>query len=197
MLKATEQEREHILEYMSAQAPEETVQLAQKVYSEQVHAVLHDIWDVHTDRGRWWVVTNPTFLYSQDQFPNMDLALTFHVGLCLRIPQSEEPSLTELPIEPFAACWRTLEEASEALRHAEEVEDFQAVGMRCRESLITLVQVAQDLIELSDASLGRNDRMFVHGAKLRQTPFSPAQPIKSGVGSSSLPPMVPGNLQIG
>jgi len=148
MLKTTEQEREHVMGYMSAQAPDEVVQLAQKVYSEQLYAVLHDIWDVHTDRGRWWVITNPTNRYSQDQFPNMDLALTFHVGLCLRIPRSEERSLTALPIEPLAGCWRTLEEASEALRHAEEVEDFQAVGMRCRESIITLVHVAQELIPL-------------------------------------------------
>ena len=151
MLKTTQQEREHVMGYMSDQAPNETVQLAQKVYSEQVHAVTHDIWDVHTDRGRWWVITNPTNLYSQEQFPNMDLALTFHVGLCLRMPRSEEHSLTELPIEPLLACWRTLEEANEALRHAEEVEDFQAVGMRCRESLITLGHVAQDLIHLPDA----------------------------------------------
>jgi hypothetical protein len=150
MLKATEQEREHVLEYMSAQALEETVQFAQKVYSEQVHAVLHDIWDVHTDRTRWWVITNPTNLYLQDQFPNMDLALTFHVGLCLRIPRSEQQSLTELPIEPLTACWRILEEASEALCHAEEVEDFQAVGMRSRESLLTFVHVAQDLIQPPD-----------------------------------------------
>ncbi len=135
---------------MPSQAPDETVELVQKVYSEQVHAVQHDIWDVHTDRGRWWVITNPTNLYSQDQFPNMDLALTFHIGLCLRIPRSEESSLPELPIEPLASCWRTLDEASEALRHAEEVEDFQAVGMRCRESLITFGQVAQDLIQFPD-----------------------------------------------
>jgi hypothetical protein len=81
----------------------------------------------------------------------MALALTFHVGLCLRIPRSEEQSFTALPIEPLVACWRTLEEASEALRHAEEREDFQAVGMRCRESLITLIHVAQDLIQLPDA----------------------------------------------
>src|SRR5262252_3658312 len=146
MLKATEQEREHVLEYMASQAMEETVQFAQKVYSEQVHAVLHDIWDVHTDRGRWWVITSPTNLYLQDQFPNMDLALTFHVGLCLRIPRSEQQSLTELPIEPLVACWRILEEASEALRRAEEIEDFQTVGMRCRESLISFVHVAQELI---------------------------------------------------
>lgn len=47
MLKATEQEREHILGYMLGQAPDETVQLAQKGYSEQLHAVKRDIWDVH------------------------------------------------------------------------------------------------------------------------------------------------------
>jgi hypothetical protein len=35
MLKATEQEREHIMGYMSAEAPDEVVQFAQKVYSEQ------------------------------------------------------------------------------------------------------------------------------------------------------------------
>src|SRR5215212_8498824 len=101
MLKSTEQERGRILDYMSSQAPDETIELIQKVYSEQVYTIRHDIWDVHTDQGRWWVMTNPTNLYSQDQFPNMDLALTFHVGLCLRMPRSEELSLTELPIEPL------------------------------------------------------------------------------------------------
>src|SRR2546425_3156297 len=151
MLKTTAREREHILGYMADQASHETVEFAQKVYSEQVHAVRHDIWDVHTNRARWWVITNPTNLYSQDQFPNMDLALTFHVGLCLRIPRSERQLLIELPVEPLAACWRTVEEASEALIHAEEMEDFQAIGMRCRESLITLCHVAQDLIQLPDA----------------------------------------------
>jgi hypothetical protein len=153
MLKTTVQEREHVMGYMSSQALDDTVQFAQKVYSEQVYTVQHDIWDVHTDRGRWWVITNPTNLYSQDQFPNMDLALTFHIGLSLRIPRSEERSRTELPLEPLMACWRTLEEASEALRHAEEVEDFQAVGMRCRESLITLVHITQELIQLPDVQV--------------------------------------------
>jgi hypothetical protein len=153
MLKATEQEREHVMGYMAAEAPDETVQLAQKVYSEQLHGVQHDVWDVHTERGRWWVITNPTFLYSQEQFPNMDLALTFHIGLCVRIPRSEEQSPTALDLGPLVACWRTLQEASDALRHAEEVEDFQAVGMRCRESLITLGQTAQDLIQLPPAQV--------------------------------------------
>ena len=150
MLKATKHEREHILGYMLGEAPDEPVHLAQKVYSEQVHTVKHDIWDVHTDRGRWWVITNPTKLYSQEQFPNMDLALTFHIGLCMRIPRSEEPSPADLALGPLVACWRTLDEANEALRQAEEVEDFQAVGMRCREALNTLGHVAQDLIPFSE-----------------------------------------------
>jgi len=151
MLKATKKEREHIVGYMSGQAPDETVELAQKVYSEQVLTLRHDIWDVHTNLARWWVITNPTNLYRQDQFPNMDLALTFHVGLCIRIPRSEHQSLADLPVEPLLACWRTLEETGEALSHAEEVEDFQAIGMRCREALISLAHVAQQLVELPDA----------------------------------------------
>lgn len=147
MLKATEQERQHVLRYILDQAPDESVELAQKVYTERVHSVIHDIWDVHTNRGRWWVITNPANLYSQEQFPNMDLALTFHVGLCLRIPSSERRSLPELQVEPLVACWRTLDEASAALERAEEVEDFQAIGVRCRESLITLIHVGQKLVQ--------------------------------------------------
>ncbi len=146
MLKASEQEREQILSYMSGQAPDETVEFVQKVYSEQLHSLRHDIWDVHTNLGRWWVITNPTNLYSQVQFPNMDLALTFHMGLCLRMPSSERHSLADLEIEPLMACWRTFEEASEELKHAEEVEDFQAIGMRCRESLISMVHVGQEVV---------------------------------------------------
>ena len=103
MLKATKQERERVLGYVSGQVPDETVQLAQKIYSEQLHTVKHDIWDVHTDCGRWWVITNPTNLYSQEQFPNMDLALTFHIGLCMRVPRSEEQPPTTLALGPLVA----------------------------------------------------------------------------------------------
>jgi hypothetical protein len=73
---------------------------------------------------------DPTNPYSQEQFPNMDLAVTFHVGLCLRIPRSEKQKLSELPIEPFAECYQYLPVASGALSEAEEISDFQSVGMR-------------------------------------------------------------------
>src|SRR5436309_9344898 len=82
MLDATQEELDYIINYMTSQAPDLTVEFAQKVYAENVLGHRHDVWDVHTNVDRWWVITNPTNLYSQVQFPNMDLAVTFHVGLC-------------------------------------------------------------------------------------------------------------------
>src|SRR5665213_1355472 len=84
MLPATKKEIESVTAYMKSQAPDLTVEFVQKVYSETVLNVRHDVWDVHTNVDRWWVITEPTNLYAQEQFPNMDLALTFHIGLCLR-----------------------------------------------------------------------------------------------------------------
>src|SRR5436309_2334336 len=101
MIEATEKERQSVVDYLASQAPDEQVDLLQKVYSERTHSVTHDIWDVHTDKGRWWVITQPTNLYSQAQFPNMDLALTFHIGLCLRIPRDHGQTLGELQVEPL------------------------------------------------------------------------------------------------
>jgi hypothetical protein len=146
MLLATEKEVEHVRGYMRSQASDLSVEFLQKVYSEMVGQVRHDIWDVHTDGGRWWVITSPTNLYSQNDFPNMDLALTFHVGLCIRVPRSEQQSLSSIPAEPFQQCFRALGEASEALSQAGLVADYQAVGVRCREALLAFTTIVQALI---------------------------------------------------
>jgi hypothetical protein len=155
---------------MAGQAPDETVELVQKVYSERVHSVKHDIWDVHTSRARWWVITNPTNLYSQSQFPNMDLALTLHLGLCLRIPSSDRQSIEELRVEPLIACWRSLEQAGSALKQADEVEDFQAVGMRCREALLSLVQQGYGIVEIPNSETSPKKADFREwSAKIAET----------------------------
>lgn len=146
MLSATEKETADVIEYMAWQAPDLTVEMVQKVYSENVLHVCHDIWDVHTSKDRWWVITQPTNLYSQEQFPNMDLALTFHVGLCLRIPRSERQKLSALPVEPFAEAYRYIQEASDALSQAQEVADYQAVGVRCREALLAFTAAAHAVL---------------------------------------------------
>lgn len=146
MLAATESQIDNVKGYIQSQGSGLAVEFLQKVYSESVGQVRHDIWDVHSDGGRWWVITSPTNLYSQENFPNMDLALTFHVGLCIRTPRSEKQSLSSLPAEPFAQCFRGLQDATEALSHAEEVTDFQAIGVRCREALLAFVTVAQAIL---------------------------------------------------
>lgn len=146
MLPATEKEIEDVTRYMRSQAPDLAVEFVQKVYSENVLNVRHDVWDVHTNVDRWWVITSPTNLYSQEQFPNMDLALTFHMGLCLRIPRSEKQKLSQIPAEPFAECLRYLQEASDALGQAQEVADYQSIGVRCREALLAFIHAAQTVI---------------------------------------------------
>jgi hypothetical protein len=75
----------------------------------------------------------------------MDLAVTFHVKLCIRLPRSEKPKLADIPLEPFARCYRYLSEASDAVRQAQEVADYQAVGVRCREALLTSADAARRL----------------------------------------------------
>jgi hypothetical protein len=149
MLPATQNEIDHVTEYMQSQAPDLAVQFAQKVYSENVLHVRHDVWDVHTDVDRWWVITEPMNLYSQDQFPNMDLALSFHVGLCLRIPRNQRQKLSDLPVEPFAEAYRYVQEATDALGQAAEVADYQSIGVRCREALLAFVNAAQTVIPWS------------------------------------------------
>ena len=150
MLKATEGEIEEIREYFEWQASDLEVTFMQKVYSETVVNTRHDVWDIHTNKDRWWVITGGTNLYSQEQFPNMDLALTFHIGLILRMPRTEEQQESDLHILPFGPVFQKMEEAGTAVTQAKSVTDYQAVGVRCREALLELIGVAQDAAVWTD-----------------------------------------------
>jgi hypothetical protein len=143
MLPSTDDEIAEITVYVEGQAPDLKVTFCQKVYSESVLSHRHDVWDVHTTKDRWWVITNPTNLYAQDLFPNMDLAVTFHMGLMLRLPRSERPSISSGQIEPFAKTFEVMAAAHDALGQAHKVADYQAVGVRCRETLLSFTAVAQ------------------------------------------------------
>jgi hypothetical protein len=50
----------------------------------------------------------------------------------------------EIHTEYVGRPWRRFRRAVEAMDDAEEAEDYQAVGMRCREALITLGAEHQD-----------------------------------------------------
>jgi predicted Zn-ribbon and HTH transcriptional regulator len=133
----------------------EKVLHAEKVASERVMGREYDVWDVHTDsgEGRWWVVTNPTNLYSQRLMPSMDYVLSFHIGLMLRVEAHREPVGSEAEQELLLVTNRKLVQAGETLDSANEAEDFQAVGMHCRECLLALVR---ELSEGGDFDEGDN-----------------------------------------
>lgn len=101
------------------------------------------IWDAHVDDERWWVVTNPTNLYPQADFKSRDVALTFHVGLAIRVLTRDRVPVSPNAQETFAPVWRRWQQAADALADGEEAEDFQAVGMHLRECMMSLAHELQ------------------------------------------------------
>jgi hypothetical protein len=61
-----------------------------------------------------------------------------------------EPDGTEAEQEFLLVTSRKMVQASEAFDHADEAEEFQAVGMRCRECLLALVREVIDGSDLGD-----------------------------------------------
>jgi len=110
-------------------------------------AVLHDIWDVHCSGSRWWAISNSLNYYSQEDFTSRDVALTFHVGLMVRIASREDVPITEEGAGLLPRAWRLWEQAVESLDGGREAEDFQAVGVRLREAMVSYA------VEVADAAL--------------------------------------------
>jgi len=143
-MKSDPSEYERIREYWEGQWPDDPLIHLEKAASERVGSVPHDIWDLHAESGRWWVVTNPTNLYSQEDFNSRDVVLTFHVGLVLRMMSREAVPITESAAALLPAAWRRWDQAVEALQVAREAEDYQAVGMRLRECLVSFAEEIAD-----------------------------------------------------
>jgi hypothetical protein len=79
-----EHEERRIREYVEGQwkFDEDPVTLVQKVASERVLSTPYDVYDVHCEESRWWVVTNPTNLYSQEHFRSFDGGGSATVVVC-------------------------------------------------------------------------------------------------------------------
>jgi hypothetical protein len=129
-----------VSDYVEIQAREK-VQHAERVMTEHILGRDHDCWDVHTNKDRYWVITSPTNLYSQHYFPSLDFTLSFHIGVSARIMALQRGAPNRAHKSRFTPVWRRWEQAAESYDEAEEGEDFQAVGMRCRETLIQFVRV--------------------------------------------------------
>jgi hypothetical protein len=77
VLNRSEPEADAIREYVEWQSPKEKVTYLEKVATEHLFDRKIEAWDVHTDGERYWVITEPTNLYSQEEWQD-DAALEAH-----------------------------------------------------------------------------------------------------------------------
>jgi hypothetical protein len=140
ILKRDRRAEKAIREYVEWQAPDERVTHAERVTTEFVLGRKLEGWDVRTDKERWWVITEPINLYSQKLFPSLDYTISFHVGVATRMMSEPESGVPLSEKALLLPAWRRWEQASEALQEADEAEEFQAVGMRCRECFVAMVK---------------------------------------------------------
>lgn len=132
--------RRAIKDYVEIQTRGEKVQRLERVKTEHILERNYDCWDVHTNRNRYWVITSPTNFYHQKYFPSLDFTLSFHIGFTTRVLAAQRGAPDEIHKLRLNRVWRRWDEAAASYDSGEEVEDFQAVGMKCRECLIELVR---------------------------------------------------------
>jgi hypothetical protein len=133
--------RKDIVDYVRIEAPGERVTHCERLSTEIVGTSRYETWEVHTDKDRYWVITNLTNLYEQSVFPSLDMCLTFHIGYMARMTRFEDFS-SETRNLLLPTTTKRLERARAALDRAQEAEEFQAVGLRCREALLSMTREA-------------------------------------------------------
>ena len=163
-----------IADYVLSQAHDETVRNVELVKTEYVMRARYEIWDVITDKDRWWVITNPTNLYSQRHFLSLDYTLSLHVGLMMRVASINDRAGEPEPT-PFDEVFRRQNNASELLERAIEAVQFQAVGMQLRECLISLVAVLRRRIEVNAGEERPKDADVVGWNKLLASALCPGE----------------------
>lgn len=108
------------------------------------------VWNVKTDTdGDWWVVEGdsvPMNLYPQSAYYfGADEVYSFHMGLMQRMSATQNEYSPEdfvkgitLGTEIAPQLFRKLKSVAALIDIATEIEDFQAIGVQCREILIEL-----------------------------------------------------------
>lgn len=108
------------------------------------------VWNVKTDTdSAWWVVEGdhvPMNLYTQDSyFFGTDEVYSFHMGIMARIQASHEDYHPEEYVSAASVdagiapqLLRKLKAVASLVDTAVEIEDFQSIGVQCREILIEL-----------------------------------------------------------
>lgn len=149
-----------IARYVEGQASDESVQHVERIKVETILGDEYEIWDVVTDKNKWWVITNLTNLYSQTHFPSLDYTLSFHIGLMMRLRNRSARVDGNNP-SPFDEVLRRCEQAQSRHDSAVEVEDYQAVGMLLRESLLSLIDALRRRTQIPADTSRPQDANFI------------------------------------
>ncbi|EYT59721.1 hypothetical protein [Microbacterium sp. UCD-TDU] len=150
-MEMSEPEERRIRDYVNSQShDDDRAGLVQKVGARRILGRPREIYDVHCEHTRWWVITDPTNLYSQDDFPDFEQALIFHLGLGVIMAERERTELEEDQLEHVSTAWRRFSQAVDAMNDAGESEDYQAVGIKCRDALIALAKTHADAEWIGD-----------------------------------------------
>ena len=142
----------------------EKVTHLEKVTSEFVYNRQYNVWDVRTNKDRYWVITNPDNLYSQKLSPSMDYTLSFHIGVTARVAARQAVNAPEEKTRISRLAWRLWERAAEELEKANESESIQAVGLTLRESLIAFSSsvASDDIIIVEEEAPKAGDFVYIH-----------------------------------
>lgn len=142
---------EEIKEYVELQSKQKC-----KVLSAKPEQTFNDlgvdvrVWNVKTDvEGMFWVVEGddvPMNYYSQDAYYfGIDEVYSFHMGLIMRMEAHHDEYKPEdyinavsVETEIVPQLLRKLKVIATLIDNAVEVEDFQSIGVQCREVLIEL-----------------------------------------------------------
>ena len=148
-LRATKEEKAAVAEYLEWQLGETSarklvVKHVEKIIAENITGDRYEVWNCITNQGSWWVVTPMMNLYTQRDFKSADVVLTFHVGMVGRVMSRDQAPLAPELKDAFSEPWRKWEDAVETMRVAQEAEDFQSVGMRLRESYVSMLKMVAD-----------------------------------------------------
>lgn len=154
-----------IANYVTVEALDERVLHVEKIKEEIALGETYEMWDVTTDKDRWWVLTNPTNLYSQRHFPSLDYTLSFHIGLMARL-RSRSDRVDGTDPTPFDEVFRRIDQAESRFERAVEPDEFQAVGMHLRESLISLIHATRRRADLPARTELPQEANFVSWSEL-------------------------------
>jgi hypothetical protein len=137
----------HIKEYLAKYDKNEIINIKCEITFNDLGSDVN-VWNVKTKGEAYWVVEGeeaPMNLYTQNaNYLSADEAYSYHMGITQRLKTDYHKDfkhiIDEIPldIKQIKSINRKLNMAAEKLSFELEPEEFQAIGLICRESLIDL-----------------------------------------------------------